>query len=397
MNILIIHEIDWIKKVIFEPHHLAELLSLHENNVFVIDCQESNIHTFFSGIHTKVVSNYHRVYDDASITLVHPPSILLKGLNRLSHFFTCKKIIKKIIIEKNIDVILLYGTATNGVQTIELAKQLKIPVIFRSLDVAHGLVKIPVIRQLAKICEKKVFKNATKILPTTPLLSNYAISMGAKKEKIEYFPLGVNFECFKPLEKDINLAHDLGISKNDLVIVFMGTLYDFAGLHEIISKFNILKNNLKSIKFLIVGGGPSEKSLRLLVKQKNLQKDIFFTGFISQHDVPKYIALADLCINPFQINNITENILPTKILEYFSCKKPVLSTPLKGTIDLLPSEKYGIIYIELENFVQKLLQLLKNKQKLSQLGENGYQYVLKNHDWKEITSNLILILKNKQY
>ena len=33
MNILIIHEIDWIKKVIFEPHHFAELLSLRQNNV----------------------------------------------------------------------------------------------------------------------------------------------------------------------------------------------------------------------------------------------------------------------------------------------------------------------------------------------------------------------------
>ena len=40
MNILIIHEIDWIKKVPFEPHHLAELFSLQGNIVYVIDCQE---------------------------------------------------------------------------------------------------------------------------------------------------------------------------------------------------------------------------------------------------------------------------------------------------------------------------------------------------------------------
>ena len=34
MNILVIHEIDWIKKVPFEPHHLAELFSLQGNNVY---------------------------------------------------------------------------------------------------------------------------------------------------------------------------------------------------------------------------------------------------------------------------------------------------------------------------------------------------------------------------
>ena len=41
-NILIIHEIDWFKKVIFEPHHLAELFSKN-NKIFVIDCKEADI------------------------------------------------------------------------------------------------------------------------------------------------------------------------------------------------------------------------------------------------------------------------------------------------------------------------------------------------------------------
>ena len=45
MNILIIHEIDWLKKVIYEPHHLAELFSMKGHNVFVIDwcLQEAGI------------------------------------------------------------------------------------------------------------------------------------------------------------------------------------------------------------------------------------------------------------------------------------------------------------------------------------------------------------------
>ena len=37
MNILVIHEVDWIKKVTFEIHHLSELFSLKGHNVFAID------------------------------------------------------------------------------------------------------------------------------------------------------------------------------------------------------------------------------------------------------------------------------------------------------------------------------------------------------------------------
>ena len=40
MKILIVHEIDWIKKVPFEPHHLAEILSTKNNDVYVVDCAE---------------------------------------------------------------------------------------------------------------------------------------------------------------------------------------------------------------------------------------------------------------------------------------------------------------------------------------------------------------------
>ena len=53
MNILVIHEIDWVNKVIFEPHHLSELFSKSGHNVFVIDCTDSENKTFTSGFKIK--------------------------------------------------------------------------------------------------------------------------------------------------------------------------------------------------------------------------------------------------------------------------------------------------------------------------------------------------------
>jgi len=85
MNILIVHEIDWFKKVIFEPHHLAELFSKN-NKIFVIDCKESDVKNLSKSIRTQIIKDTHRIYDDASITVIHPPSILLKGFNRFTHF-----------------------------------------------------------------------------------------------------------------------------------------------------------------------------------------------------------------------------------------------------------------------------------------------------------------------
>lgn len=389
MNILIIHEIDWINKVIFEPHHLSELFSKSGHNVFVIDCPDTQNKNIRSGLKTKTISNYSRIYDDASITLIHPPSILIKGLNRISHFLSCKKIIKQTILENKIDIILLYGAITNGIQTIQIAKELKIPVVYRLLDISHGLVKIPIAKNLAKKYENKVLLNSIKVLATTPDLSRYAIEMGAKKESVESFHLGINTRDFKPLEKDMVFAKSLGISNVDNVIVFIGTIYPFAGLIELVSDFEKIEEQNPNTKLLIVGGGPSYNKLQKLVNKKKLESKIVLTNFKPQKEIPKYISLADICINPFQINYLTNRILPTKILEYFACGKPVLSTPLAGTKELLSDEKYGILYSSSEDFAKTLSTLLLNKDRLKQLGKQACEYAQKNHDWKILSDQLL--------
>ena len=389
MNILIIHEIDWLKKVIYEPHHLAELFSMKGHKVFVIDCREPDTKNLIDGFHTSTITNFNRVYKNASITVIRLPSLLIKGLNRATYFLACHRIIKKIVQENKIDIIWLYGVASNGIQSVKVAKEFNLPIIQRQLDVSHEFVKIPFLKQLTKKYEKFVTSNVSKVLCSAPQLINYAIEMGAKEKNVEYFPLGFDPQVFKPMVKDLQLAHDLGISDNDKVILFVGTIYEFSGLENIIQKFGNIKDKIKGIKFLIVGGGPNFEKIKSLVNKKKLKSDVILTNFKPQHEIPKFISLANICINPFEINKITDRIIPIKIFEYLACGKPVLSTPLKGTMDLLPKEDFGIIYSPYDSFVESLTDLLVNTEKLEELGNKGLDYVIKNHDW-DILADLLL-------
>jgi glycosyltransferase involved in cell wall biosynthesis len=389
MNILIICEFDWLKKVIYEPHHLAELFSMKGHNVFVIDCREPDTKSLIDGFHTSTITNFNRVYKNASITLFRLPSLLIKGLNRATYFLACKKVIKKIVKENKIDIIWLYGLASNGIQSVKVAKEFNLPIIQRQLDVSHELVRVPLLKQLTKKCEKFVTSNVSKVLCSARPLIDYTIEMGAKEKNVEYFPLGFDPQTFKPMAKDQHLAHKLGISDNDKVILFVGTIYEFSGLENIIQNFETIKSKVKEIKFLIVGGGPNFEKIKSLVNKKKLKSDVILTNFKPQHEIPKFISLADVCINSFEINKITDRIIPIKILEYLACGKPVLSTPLKGTIDLLPKEDFGIIYSPYDSFVESLTDLLANTEKLEELGNKGLDYVIKNHDW-DILADLLL-------
>ena len=394
MNILIIHEIDWLKKVIYEPHHLAELFSMKGHNVFVIDCREPDTKSLIDGFHTSTITNFNRVYKNASITLFRLPSLLIKGLNRATYFLACQKVIKKIVKENKIDIIWLYGLASNGIQSVKVAKEFNLPIIQRQLDVSHELVRVPLLKQLTRKCEKFVTSNVSKVLCSARPLIDYTIEMGAKEKNVEYFPLGFDPQTFKPMAKDQHLAHKLGISDNDKVILFVGTIYEFSGLENIIQNFETIKSKVKEIKFLIVGGGPNFEKIKSLVNKKKLKSDVILTNFKPQHEIPKFISLADVCINSFEINKITDRIIPIKILEYLACGKPVLSTPLKGTIDLLPKEDFGIIYSPYDSFVENLSELLTNTEKLEELGNKGLDYVIKNHDWNILAESLLKKFEN---
>jgi glycosyltransferase involved in cell wall biosynthesis len=394
MNILIIHEIDWIKKVSYEPHHLAELFSIKGHNIFIIDCKEPEIKHLIKGFHTSIISNYNRLYKNASITIIRPPSLLLKGFNRATHFLTCQKIIKKTVQENKIDIIWLYGVASNGIQSVKIAKEFNIPIIQRQLDVSHEFVKVPFLKQLTKKYEKFVTSNVSKVLCSAPQLINYAIEMGAKEKNVEYFPLGFDPHVFKPMVKDRQLADDLGISDIDKVILFVGTIYEFAGLENILQKFENIKDNIPEIKFLIIGGGPNFEKIKHLINKKNLKSYVILTNFKPQSEIPKFISLSDVCINPFEINKITDGIIPIKIFEYLACGKPVLSTPLKGTMDLLNEEDFGIIYSPYDMFVDNLSNLLTDTKKLNELSKKGLDYIIKNHDWNILSDSLLKKFEN---
>lgn len=359
------------------------------HNVFVIDCRDENSNHFLSGFHTKEIRNYHRVYEKASITLIRPPSISIRGLNRISYYLFCKKIIRNTILKNNIQMILLYGTATNGIQTIDLSKELNIPVFYRLLDITHSLVKIPIIKQLAKKNEVTVIQNATKVLPIIPDLQRYAIEIGANPNNVELFPLGINKKLFRKLPRNEKLSKELEIDKNDKVIVFIGTLFEFSGLEKIIENFEKILNKNPNTKFLIIGGGFLYNHLKSLIKKHNLQSHIVMTGFLPQQILSEYLSLANICIQPFDINYTTNRILPSKILEYFACGKGVLSTPLEGTVEILPDESFGIVYASQNDFVDKLSELLSDEIKLNELGNKGYDYVIQNHDWNILSKKLI--------
>ena len=397
MNILFIHEVDYLAKVVFDIHLLAEALSLQGHQVFAIDYENAwSRDGFFDlgSLRTKEVVGISRALSGASVCLRRPGFIKIPGLSRISATLTHYLEIRKTIKEKSIDAIVLYSVPTNGLQAIHLARKFNIPVVFRSIDILNMLVPYPALRPITKFLEERVYSKVDMILTLSPKLSTYVISKGANANTVKSLPMPVDTDLFRPSSDTAEIRQKCGLGEHDQIIVFIGTLFEFSGLDTFIYQFPKVLKEIPQAKLLIVGDGPQRLKLEGIIAELGLAGQVIITGFQPYRSMPKYINLSTICINPFLITDATRDIFPGKIVQYLACEKAVVATPLPGMTAVIPTEQQGVVYARSANdMTREVVSLLKSTERRKQLRQATVNYVKEVHSYDRIARQLEVRLK----
>src|SRR6516225_5156557 len=248
MRILVVHEVNYLSKTIYEFQILPEILSLLGHSVTIVDYNDS-WRTEHNGMGIlsprRVFPAVHRAYDRARISLYRPAMIRIPGLSRISGAVNSGLEVERLLMQGPFDAVLLYGMPTVGIQTLVSARLHGVPVAFRSIDVSHELVP-PALTLPTRMIESIVFNHVDLNVALTPLLRNYIQAYEVPEEKVRLLPSGVDTEMFSP-----------GARSNDdgPVVLFMGTIYRFSGLDRVIRDWKNLLAIHPRAKLVIVGAG----------------------------------------------------------------------------------------------------------------------------------------------
>ncbi len=392
MKILVVHEVSYLKKVTYEFQILPEALSLLGHEVTVVDFDDtpcSSPRKPIFGLATERYDKVHRAYPDASITLRHPGTIRIPILSRISGSVAATLEIRRVLSETPFDAMLLYGVPTVGIQSVLTARRYDVPVFFRSIDVSHKLVPFRVLSPLTRLIERYVYKSADGVSALTPRLKDYVASHGVPPTRIGVLPAGVDVEMFSGGERKPSPLNEWGIDPHDPVILFMGTIYRFSGLDTVIRDFPRLLSEHPNARLVVVGHGEDQARLSKLAASTGVSRNVIFTGRQPYQLLPDIIRASDICINPFELNDITRDILPTKLFQYLACERPLVATRLPGTDPFLSGEDQGVVYSSLEEFVGELSALLNQPERRALLGQSARRAMLSRYDWKRIAQELI--------
>ncbi|MFA5359797.1 MAG: glycosyltransferase family 4 protein [Patescibacteria group bacterium] len=237
---------------------------------------------------------------------------------------------------------------------------------------------------------KRIFIQANIIQAISNYLANFAREMGYKG-RLEVVPNGVNAEKFKieNLNKK-ELKNKFNINESDKILVTISRLVKKNAIDDIIKSLVYLPEN---IKFLILGDGPDKKFLENLVKELKLENRVILKGQISQDDLPKYLAVADIFIRP----SLSEG-QGIAFLEAMAAGVPVIATPVGGIVDFLRDKETGL-FCEVNNpksIAEKAKILLENKDLVEKIKINAVKLVREYYDWHMIAlkiKNIFLSLK----
>jgi glycosyltransferase involved in cell wall biosynthesis len=388
MKILFVHEVSWFSKVVYEMHDFPELLSLNGHEVQFLEFEEEQARAHFKSV-TSIESRSH---PGSKVSVTSPPHLFSGVLRRLIALVIHPLVFLRLTKKFKPDVVVTYSIPTSGWQIVTICNWLNIPIIVRAIDVSHKLRKSRF--ELAiKIAEQFVYKHADHVCANNEALRQYCIQMGAKLDKSSVIYPGIDLNRFSPLAACQDLQESLGIRTTDKVLLFMGTLFRFSGLVELINELAPSLLNDQSLKLLIIGDGEDFDRLQQVNDELNLDSQILMPGRIEYDDLADYLRLGDVALLPFSPAIVTHNALPGKVLQYLACGLPTIATPLHGLMSMIPQGQ-GVIYAnDYSAMALAAINLVKDADQQKILSERGLVSLTQQCDWNSQITKFEKLLK----
>jgi glycosyltransferase involved in cell wall biosynthesis len=377
MKILFVHEVSWFSKVVYEIHDFPELLSLSGNDVSFLEFEEHK-----PGARWKSVESIEsRSHSGSTVNVISPPHVFSGLIRRLAATIIQPLTFIKLLKRIQPDVVVTYSIPTSGWQVVSICRRREIPVMVRAIDVSHKLRKSRFETAIKK-AERFVYSNADHVCANNEALRQYCISLGASPDRSSVIYPGIDTARFYPAQPRQDLQDELGIKPTDNVLLFMGTIFRFSGLTEILADLGPALHKNPTLKFLILGEGEDFIPLQRLVESLGLQHQVIMPGRIEYDILADYLRLGHVALLPFRPELVTHCALPGKVLQYLACGLPTIATPLNGLQSMIAPDK-GVLYANnLKEMAIIAEQLSSDSQHRNLLSTQGIELMNSHCNWQ---------------
>ncbi len=165
-----------------------------------------------------------------------------------------------------------------------------------------------------------------------------------KKPKIKVIPCCVDLELFDPAKVNVQnqqrLRDEIGISKSDFVLGYVGSIGTWYMLSEMLDYFLVLKKYKENAKFLFVSGDDANK-IFIEASNKGISENDIIVKSSLHKDVPTYLSLFDTSIFFIRPTFSKKASSPTKQGEIMAMGIPLICNAGVGDTDEIVLDSFA--------------------------------------------------------
>jgi glycosyltransferase involved in cell wall biosynthesis len=240
-----------------------------------------------------------------------------------------------------------------------------------------------------------LYKRSDHIAVVTPAFEDYLIrTWGVPPEKLSVVENGVQTDQFTPDVNSVDLRKQLG-AEGKFVVAYIGTMGIAHGLETLLQAAAELKKTMPNVLFLMVGEGADKERIENRARLQELT-NILFVGQQAREKVPEFICASDACVVLLKKTDLFKTVIPTKMLEFMSCARPLI-LGVDGQARKIMDEAKAGLFVQPENvsaLVNAIIRLANNSSLCETFGRNGRDHIVKRLSRQQTARVYISILED---
>ena len=238
-----------------------------------------------------------------------------------------------------------------------------------------------------------LYRRSDRIVVVTPAFKDHLMRhWNVPAAKISIVENGVETDIFRldPAAPEVRKRLKL---EGRFLICYIGTMGNAHGLETLIAAAEELQTALPNAIVLLIGEGAEKKRIVKLAAARGLT-NIQFLGQQPRERIPAYISAADLCLVMLKKTELFKTVIPTKLLEYMACERPVI-VAVNGQARQIVEEAGAGVFVEPENskaLVKAILNLAKEPEHRREMGASGRRYIVNKCSREKTARDYIAVL-----
>lgn len=242
-----------------------------------------------------------------------------------------------------------------------------------------------------------LYEKADRIVVVTPAFKEHLIARwGIAGEKMDVVENGVETDLFTPISESADDALRLQLeAESKFIVSYIGTIGNAHGLETLLDAAAMLRQRCPAVQFLLIGEGAEKERIQGLAQAQRLS-NVQFLDQQPREKIPAFIRASDACLVLLKKTDVFKTVIPTKMLEFMSCARPVILGVEGQARQIMEAAGCGLA-IEPENaeaLAGAIIQLAADRKLGEVLGQKGREYISRNFSRARTAEKYIKLLES---